>query len=36
MITSAQRAESADPTPDSAQWDAHLQALARMLELPSR
>jgi streptomycin 6-kinase len=36
LIATAQRAESADPTPDSAQWDAHLQALARMLDPPSR
>jgi streptomycin 6-kinase len=26
MITTAQRSESAEPTSDSAQWDAHLQA----------
>jgi streptomycin 6-kinase len=36
MITTAQRSESAQPTSDSAQWDAHLQALARMLEPLSR
>jgi streptomycin 6-kinase len=36
LITTAQRAESAEPTSDSAQWDAHLQALARMLEPMSR
>jgi streptomycin 6-kinase len=36
MITTAQRAESAEPTSDSARWDANLQALARMLEPLSR
>jgi streptomycin 6-kinase len=36
LITTAQRAESAEPTSDSARWDAHLQALARMLEPMSR
>lgn len=32
LITTAQRAESANPTADSARWDAHLHALARMLD----
>ena len=36
IITTAQRADSAQPTSNSAQWDAHLQALARMLEPASR
>jgi len=35
-ITTAQRSDSANPTSDAAQWDAHLQALARMLEPASR
>jgi streptomycin 6-kinase len=35
-ITTAQRSDSAKPTSDSARWDAHLQALARMLEPASR
>jgi streptomycin 6-kinase len=34
MVTTAQRSESARPTSDSARWDAHLRALARMLEPP--
>jgi streptomycin 6-kinase len=36
LITTAQRSESAEPTSDSARWDAHVQALARMLEPPGR
>jgi streptomycin 6-kinase len=36
LITTAQRSESTEPTSDSAQWDAHLHALARMLELLRR
>ena len=35
MIKTAQRSESAKPTSDSARWDGHLRALARMLE-PAR
>jgi len=35
IITTAQRSDSAQPTSDSARWDVHLQALARMLE-PAR
>jgi hypothetical protein len=32
LIAAAQRSESPEPTADSAGWDAHLRALARMLE----
>ena len=36
IITSAQRSDSAEPTADSARWDAGLQALARLLDSASR
>jgi streptomycin 6-kinase len=36
IIATAQRSDSARPTADSARWDAHLQALARLLEPASR
>jgi hypothetical protein len=32
IIATAQRSDSARPTPDSARWDAHLRALAQRLE----
>jgi hypothetical protein len=36
IITTAQRSESAEPTADSAQWDADLRAPAQMLDPVSR
>jgi aminoglycoside/hydroxyurea antibiotic resistance kinase len=36
ITITAQRSDSERPTADSARWDAHLQALARMLEPASR